>query len=141
MPNATLLIVVELTAIYKYVLENQACPTVFDSVVALFEAGVEPNVKMTLFVVIVLVNTALAADLKRLPVTVTLALNTVFAGIAPMNALTVIFLETGTPFGSSMTNNRSSGSVEVRLVKAEIFLSAIVASHCLAIGPPTLHRF
>jgi len=95
------LIVVAFTAIYKCVFVKYICPTLKDSVVALFVDGVEPRVVTKVLTVVTLVTTTLEANVALFPDTVRLALMAVFAGTAPKRLFTVMRFDVGVPFGSS----------------------------------------
>jgi hypothetical protein len=89
--------------------------------------GVEVDTgTMNVFTVVAFVTTTLEANSALLPLTVVLALNTVFAGTDPKKDFTVIFLDTGVPCTSSIINNRSDAVGAVIDVNCVIFLSAII---------------
>ena len=99
------------------------------AVVALLDEGSAFFVTMKLLTEVVLVTITLAAARNLFPDTVRLAEMDVLAGMLPNKLLAVIFLETGTVLGASMTRNRSSELTDVAVVNCVIFLSAMGASY------------
>jgi hypothetical protein len=115
------------------VLLKKACPTLYPPDVALFDPGFERKVVMKLLtlsnppVVIFTLDTisVLAQVIVVFAFNETRALNTVLDGTAPKKFLTVIFFDTGVPFGSSTIRSKSSREVLPSDVSCETFLSAI----------------